>query len=442
MSRVPVFRTTAVAFALVLGILNAGRAMPVPAQDASPVPVTDSTPLPVGALTSPWLQLGPDEALIARIVVNGDCPVITIDGSDGPMDVHAVPADGFPDTVCQANVPSAAVNVSVDGTALRMPSRDPGRVLVLGDTGCRLSHWVDDYQACNDPGLWPFATVAENGVGWAPDLIVHVGDYNYREDPCPEDEEGCTGSPVGDNWSAWNADFFEPAANLLPAAPWIFLRGNHEACGRNSVGWFRYLDPGAVPAECRAFTQPWTTHIGETQLIVMDSAAASDSKPADDAEKEFRQEFAWIAKHLDGSPAWLLTHRPFYSIELGHAIPTGLWQTATYTGAGIVSVPGGFDLILSGHDHNTQLLDFTDGSDLATQIIAGAGGTELDIGPDGRFDGEELQDPDLLVAQEWESWAMVTLEETDNGWVATIVDDANQPVATCLLIGTATTCIP
>ena len=54
---------------------------------------------------------------------------------------------------------------------------------------------------------------------------------------------GCAGSPFGDNWPTWQADFFAPAQPLLRAAPWVVVRGNHEDCSREGLGWFRFLDP-------------------------------------------------------------------------------------------------------------------------------------------------------------------------------------------------------
>jgi hypothetical protein len=77
----------------------------------------------------------------------------------------------------------------------------------------------------------------------SPDLVIHVGDYHYREDPCPLGNAGCAGSPWGYGWDVWDADFFTPGAPLLAAAPWIVIRGNHEACGRAGQGWYRFLDP-------------------------------------------------------------------------------------------------------------------------------------------------------------------------------------------------------
>ncbi len=73
--------------------------------------------------------------------------------------------------------------------------------------------------------------------------MIHVGDYVYRETPCPEGNTTCAGSPWGYGWDVWNADFFEPAAPLLANAPWLVVRGNHENCARAGEGWLRFLDP-------------------------------------------------------------------------------------------------------------------------------------------------------------------------------------------------------
>ena len=44
-----------------------------------------------------------------------------------------------------------------------------------------------------------------------PDLVIHVGDYHYRESPCADGNEGCAGSPWGYGFDAWQADFLASA---------------------------------------------------------------------------------------------------------------------------------------------------------------------------------------------------------------------------------------
>ena len=56
------------------------------------------------------------------------------------------------------------------------------RIVVIGDTGCRLKG--DNVQDCNDPAQWPFAAIARLAAARHPDLVIHVGDYHYRESPC------------------------------------------------------------------------------------------------------------------------------------------------------------------------------------------------------------------------------------------------------------------
>ena len=74
--------------------------------------------------------------------------------------------------------------------------------------------------------------LAKSVAAARPDLVIHVGDYLYRESPCPKNDHGCAGSPYDDSWFTWKADFFVPAAPLLQVAPWIMVRGNHEICKR------------------------------------------------------------------------------------------------------------------------------------------------------------------------------------------------------------------
>ena len=121
---------------------------------------------------------------------------------------------------------------------------------MIGDTGCRLKG--KEIQACNDPTAYPFAKTAQLAAAWKPDLVLHVGDYHYRENECPASAPGCEGSPWGYGWDAWSADFFSPGAPLLNAAPMVMVRGNHENCFRAGQGWMRFLDPTRSPPRATA----------------------------------------------------------------------------------------------------------------------------------------------------------------------------------------------
>ena len=98
--------------------------------------------------------------------------------------------------------------------------------------------------------IGPFPRWPAAAAKFKPDLVIHVGDYLYRESACPPGNQGCAGSPWGDNWTTWKADFFDPAAPLLAAAPIVLVRGNHEDCKRAGPGWTRLQGPTAF--DCRA----------------------------------------------------------------------------------------------------------------------------------------------------------------------------------------------
>src|SRR5260370_28786262 len=196
-----------------------------------------------------WVQVGPDGTSSVRAITEDACPSVTFDGKPMPMSVRSAPGRSFGDVKpaqfpvrgCEAMMPGDAVAAVLDGKALPLPRPNPQRILVFGDTGCRLATG-NATQDCNDINAWPFPKIAAMAAAARPDLVIHVGDYHYREGACPADSAGCAGRPWGYGWDAWNADFFAPAAPLFAAAPWVMVRGNHEDCSRAGEGWFRFLD--------------------------------------------------------------------------------------------------------------------------------------------------------------------------------------------------------
>src|ERR671922_168775 len=227
-----------------------------------------------------WVELGPSGAVLARAITQADsCPKLTVDKAAARMEERAAPSlPDYPVRSCESALPPAARRVSLAGRRLPLPRRRPRRIVVVGDTGCRLKA-VDGFQACNDPRAWPFARVAKSIARWHPDVVIQVGDYLYREEPCPPGNRGCRGSPFGQNWPTWDADFFSPAAPALRAAPWLFGRGDHELCSRAGPGWFRFLDPGPMPATCQDVTEPYFVDLGRLRMLVLDTALAGDRPP-------------------------------------------------------------------------------------------------------------------------------------------------------------------
>lgn len=57
-------------------------------------------------------------------------------------------------------------------------------------------------------------------------VLVHIGDYMYREEACPANaHELCGGSPFGATFAAWEVDFFEPAVEGLLLHVWVCCPG-------------------------------------------------------------------------------------------------------------------------------------------------------------------------------------------------------------------------
>lgn len=361
---------------------------------------------------SSWVVVTGNNQQIVRVNTSSDkCPNISMDQKIFPMQLRVAKANiaqrktlnsaadskgaEFSTNTCEITVPPEAKQVQLGSSVVPILKSVPNRILVLGDTGCRMKKNDHAFQDCIDEDAWPFPQLAKTAAGFKPDLILHVGDYHYRETVCPEDIRGCKNSPWGYGSDAWFADFFQPAAPLLSAAPWIFVRGNHEECARAGQGWFRYLAPETYTEQrsCNLekhdtsanYSQPYAVQLGYgTQLIVFDSArvgqiAIEQSNPQYSRyANDFRQVEQLSAK--PGVMTIFTSHHPVFGyVQYGNNQPTGF-------GAALQSVlkpinssryfPDGVQLALHGHVHNFQALNFV-GEQPATFIV-GNGGDNLD----------------------------------------------------------------
>jgi len=319
----------------------------------------------------------------------------------GPGATPLRPKQGKPSEfaigVCEAIVPAQARRASIGGQELPLPTGAARRIVVLGDTGCRIKQADHAYQDCSDPAAWPFRSVADAAARERPDLVVHVGDYHYRENACPAGER-CTTGPWGYGWDAWNADFFVPARGLLAAAPWVAARGNHEMCSRAGQGWFRLLDAAAAdPArtcdqadrdEDADFSDPFAVPLGGNwQLIVFDSARAS--RPLDLNRPEDARAFRQFEKKLDavaalaaapGMHSIFVSHHPALGFAIGRdgapVFGTPALLAPMRARFGSRYYPAGVDLTLHGHVHTFEAISFASGQPAA--LVTGHGGDNLD----------------------------------------------------------------
>jgi hypothetical protein len=381
----------------------------------------------------------------------------------------AVPAraggsSDFPLRVCEAALAAGTRSASVLGQALPLPRATPRRIVVIGDTGCRLKQAEGSYQDCNDGAAYPFATIAARAAAWQPDLVLHVGDYHYRESPCPADHPGCAGSPSGYGWDTWQADLFQPAAPLLAAAPWVVVRGNHESCTRAGVGWWRLLDPRPLLAgrDCLQaandgignFSAPYAVPLGpDSQLLVLDTAATSwrgwrAGEPADLAYRAAYRQFDALSRQAHYNLG--LSHHPLlgFGAERDAAgqrvIQTGdrgLQQSFGAESAALL--PAAVQAMLSGHVHLWQQVSFA--SDHPSQFIAGFSGTAEDTTPLPADAAATVQPAPGAHIDQFSAWVggfgFMTMEADGPGrWQITVHDRAGGVRNRCQLRGRASRC--
>jgi hypothetical protein len=433
-------RTATFTLALVgafVALAGCGRAQPAGNAAAPP------TQPPVPQADSAWVELT-DRGAEARLITSADaCPPLVIDGANVAMTTRGGPSPDFQVRVCQALLPKGARSASVGGRALPIPRAAPKRLVIFGDTGCRLKG--EEIQNCDRAADWPFAQVARLAAAHDPDVVIHVGDYYYRESPCPAGKAGCAGSPWGDNWTTWDADFFAPAAPLLAAAPWVMARGNHEDCDRGGPGWFLLLDAASAPAACPADAAPMVVDLGGLALYVLDSSGTVDRKATAGPVAAFGAQLNLLKTHPPREPAWILTHRPVWGLvpvaSAGPLGPLELPINATEQAAIHGHDLAGVQLVLSGHIHHFASFAFK--GDRPAQMIVGTGGDIGEPGDTPRFlDGDVGIDGMEARRFGFDRYGFLVLDRTARGWSGAFYDIQDRPIVLCQLTGRALACKP
>jgi hypothetical protein len=382
----------------------------------------------------------------ARVIVDPgqSCPALTGAGGERIAMSPRRNPHGFAVKVCEARYPFGRSLTVEGGPQLPAVTERPSRIAVLGDSGCK----PKDQDKCGlDDPQWPLPALARAAAASRPDLVLHVGDYNYRGTPSgfkttvdgqqveqyyydagdgappsekcgipgPYYSQNSTGNPDADTWEAWWLDFFQPAGDLLTATPWVFARGNHELCSHAGPGWFYFLDASsdlpegggrqlACPSQDGVgpalphlqFVEPQVLHLGDLDLLVVDSANACDQLPG--FTDVYRRQLTAAAQRLRGREAWLMTHRPIWGIdgtgstlygcdgqpESGPTLPSSeinqTLQCALQGETGKTLLPK-LDQILVGHMHRFEALSFTAPSNRPPTLVVGNSGVAEDTGP-------------------------------------------------------------
>jgi hypothetical protein len=434
-------------------------------------------------IASAFVVLGEDGAPQARVITAAaDCPAIEADGKALAMSVRAKagtlplrptrsdPADSkpsaFPVTTCEAALPAGLIHASVGGHPLPLPAAKPTRIVVIGDTGCRLKLSDDAYQACNAPNQYPFAKVAAAAAAWKPDLVIHVGDYLYRENACETAKHpGCAASPWGYGWDAWNADFFSPAAPLLAAAPWVAVRGNHESCNRAGQAWWRFIDPRPLltgrdcndPANDAVgdYSDPYAVALGDgAQIVVMDSSNTDgEGIPPDDPKAaKYRKLYADMAALAAREPYTIVVdHHPLLGFaaavskttEQPELKPGNLGLQSAFGALNPWLFPPTVQMLLSGHVHVWEQVSFS--SPHPTQFVAGFSGTQEDVVPIPPVLPDDATVAPGATAEAFSSWVdgfgFMTLVRTGpQTWDVEVHDQNGDVVNRCKVTGRHSKC--
>lgn len=391
-----------------------------------------------------WVELGPGGAPIVRVITGGACPSFVLPTGTVATSGRARASAAFAVQVCEATLPAGTTGAAVGGVRLPLPDHRLRRIVVVGDTGCRVEGEGASVraQACHDPREWSWSTIAASAAAWRPDLVIHVGDLLYRESECPAGNAGCSGDPWGFRWATFNADFFAPAAPLLRAAPWVFVRGNHENCDRDGEAWFRFLDPRPFPAKCLDYTEPYAVPIGGLQLLVLDAARAADGRVDPEHVAPYSAQFAGL-RRLAGSNAWVLTHVPMWGVR--HAGQSSGQERVSYDspvlqGASQNALPPGVKLVLAGHIHLFEFLSFT--PPRPPQIVVGNGGTTLAVPVTTPMTSLTIAGAQVTAGRVLRQFGYLTMEGAGTNWTATLRDTEGMAVLTCAIQDIRLSCPP
>ena len=423
--------------------------------DAARVTVNCSAASPQ---TYAWTAMARGGQAIARVVTpDSACPAILIDGQARAMALRVgagtIPLrptastpdqskpSAFPVTTCELAIPVGATSVVVAGRALPLPKARPNRIVVIGDTGCRMKVG-NPFQACSDPNEWPFAQIAATAAQLAPDLVLGVGDYHYRENACPADIAGCQGSPWGYGWDVWEEDWFKPAASLMAVAPLVLARGNHEECARGGQGWFRFLDTlpydhsrscdDAANDDIANYNDPYAVPLGDdAQVILFDSAKVGAAlAPTSPIFARYQAQFR-VVEALAANPgvfSIFTNHHPILAFTAVAGGPpsggsAGLTSVlaATYPGS---YFPPNIKLVLEGHNHVFEAINFATPHPI--HILSGNGGDNLDVNLPDPFPlgpasaGGVEPAPGAVVDQiaHMSSFGFLVLDRAPGGWTA------------------------
>ncbi|RDD34577.1 Calcineurin-like phosphoesterase [Wolbachia endosymbiont of Cylisticus convexus] len=314
-----------------------------------------------------WSQVIPENKLSIRAIIdNNMCPIAYVD--DKKVEMLSRSSINNTETVCELIVETNAQNISIDNIKVPVLAEKISKIAFIGDTGCRINMLFQ--QECNSIDSWPLKKNLDSIAFHKPDLIIHVGDYHYRQTKCRNTQK--CGDIYGYSKEAWYADWFEPAKDILTQSPFLFVRGNHESCNRAYEGWFRYLDSYPFsPKKCEDLVSSWSLDAGPITFFIFDSSSGEDIFTTQSTIDAFERQFD---KLIQDKPTWFLTHKPLWRSPKKEFLTLKSHGNLTQIEAFGDKFPSNVTTIVSGHIHIAQILLMDNVPD---QIIVGNGGALL-----------------------------------------------------------------
>ena len=308
----------------------------------------------------------------------------------------------FPVLVCDKAIPAGVARASILGRALPLPKANPRRIVVIGDTGCRIKTSDNVFQACDDSAQWPFAAVAAAAAAAAPDLVIHVGDYHYRENECPAGNAGCAGSPWGYGWDAWEADVFAPGENaacrrrrgssFAAITNRAIARGRAGGASSIRVRWRRGRNCDVAADDAIGdYSEPYAVPLGsgrdaDTQFIVFDSSLVGVA-PLPAERSDARHGIARSSSARSRSPRGGRTRSSSTTIRFSRSRRTRPSRTRRSRATARCNrcsrrlqptalFPPSVKALLSGHVHLFEVVSFS--TPQPAQFVSGNGGDWID----------------------------------------------------------------
>jgi hypothetical protein len=433
-------RITVFAVVSVLAAAVSAGAMPAQVAPGGGRPPRPTPPLgaPPNGEAWAWTQLTSRGTQIRYVTTDTtqSCPTVryTLAGNRNPFRMHraSLPMGAqFPTTVCELVVRLGASDAVLEQSTIHAATVHPGNrqlplpnwtattrprtIGIIGDTGCRVPSAGPAQDCANHQSGWPFPQIATSAATKPrPDLVIHVGDYLYRDDPARENDKaanpGCVTLADRASWPCVVADFFRPAETLLATSPIALTRGNHEDCNAAQQGgaggaWFRYLaDDLRDNGSCSRYTTPVAIDAGTLNLISVDSSLADpndDGTTTTEQKNRYTQQFDAVNHDAQQHPThdyFVFTHKPLWMVKAAGSTQGNVtWVThvldAAVANTSLGRLADNIRLVLSGHIHLYQMVDFN--TSRPPQVTVGSsGGEPQDNGPiDTNVPGQPVGTP-------------------------------------------------